>query len=243
MKRPLVIAHRGLVPGATENSLGAILLAASAGADLIELDIRLSLDRQPVVLHDAWLRRVTRYGHGWVGFVPASLLTRLRLATENGEFERVPRLRQVLATPLRGVQLGLHLKDRRALQPVIRLVRQYGAPSRTWLWLEHAGDVHLATRSLPELRCTLLRPGAQSDEARERYFIEAQFAGASAVSIPWGAVTAEVVRLAHQHNLLVFSRERADYPFAAPIEAGLDGIITGDPAVARERLTTMNLAT
>lgn len=241
MARPLIIAHRALVPGGTENTVGGIILATAAGADLIELDIRLSLDHQPVVLHDAFLHRTARMGRGWVGLVPTPVVTRLRLRTVDGEIERVPRLRQVLQRRPLGPRLALHLKDRRALKPVLGLVERDGTPSRTWLWLEHPDDVHLATRALPEVRCTLLRPGAQTDDARERYFIEAQFAGASAVSVPWGAVDERLVTLARQHNLLVFAREIATHPFAPAIAAGLDGIITSDPAAARARLAAIVL--
>lgn len=239
MHRPLIIAHRGLVPGGRENSLSGALLAASAGADLIELDIRLSLDRKPVVMHDASLRRTTHRGRGWVAFMPAPALARLRLTSDDGMVEQVPLLHSVLRSHLVDLALALHLKDRRALTPVLRLIRDEGMPARTWLWLERAEDVHLATRALPEIRCTLLRPEAQSDETRERYFIEAQFAGASAVSIPWGMVRPDVVRHAHQHSLKVFSLERPDLPFAPAIRAGLDGVITSDPAGIRERLRAL----
>lgn len=241
MTRPLIIAHRGLTPGATENSLSATAMAANAGVDLIELDVRLSLDRQPVVMHDASLGRTTRRGRGWVGLIPSPLLRRTRLQTESGEAERVPFLRIVLANQPPGLELALHLKDRRALRPVLRLIQRDGDPARTWLWLDRPQDVHTATRMLPEVRCTLLRPAAQSDKARERYFIAAQFAGASAVSVPWGAVTPDVARLAHRHSLKVFARERPDLPFEPPVLNGLDGIITTDPAAARTRLAALGL--
>lgn len=239
MNRPLIIAHRGLVPGGSENSLSGARLAASAGADLIELDIRLSLDRKPVVMHDASLRRTTRRGRGWVALLPSQALGRLRLATGDGAIERVPLLRTLLRSGPAELALALHLKDRRALLPVLRLIEDVGIPARTWLWLDRTEDVHLATRTLPEVRCTLLRPEAGTDDARERYFIEAQVAGASAVSIPWGAVTRDVVHLARQHSLKVFSLEREDLPFAPAIRAGLDGVITNDPAGVRERLDAM----
>ncbi len=225
-----------------ENSLSGALLAANAGADLIELDIRLSLDRKPVVMHDASLHRTTRRGRGWVALLPSQALAQLRLTTDDGVIEQVPLLRAVLRSRLVDLALALHLKDRRALTPVLRLIQDEGMPARTWLWLERAEDVRLATRTLPETRCTLLRPEAQSDEARERYFIEAQFAGASGISIPWAAARPDVVRLAHQHSLKVFSLERADLPLAPAIRAGLDGVITSDPAGVRERLQAMSAA-
>ena len=58
-ERPLVIAHRGASAIAPENTLRAFKLAALLGADGIELDVHLSADCQPVVIHDGRLNRTT----------------------------------------------------------------------------------------------------------------------------------------------------------------------------------------
>ncbi len=56
-KRRLIIAHRGASGEAPENTMAAFDLAFKQGADGIELDVRLSRDRIPVVIHDANLTR------------------------------------------------------------------------------------------------------------------------------------------------------------------------------------------
>jgi len=56
---PLVIAHRGASAEAPENTFPAFDLALRQRADGIELDVRLSLDGVPVVIHDATLDRTT----------------------------------------------------------------------------------------------------------------------------------------------------------------------------------------
>jgi glycerophosphoryl diester phosphodiesterase len=55
--QPLVIGHRGASAVAPENTLAAFARALDDGADGIELDVRLSGDRVPVVIHDHTLRR------------------------------------------------------------------------------------------------------------------------------------------------------------------------------------------
>ncbi|MGH7561432.1 MAG: glycerophosphodiester phosphodiesterase [Gemmatimonadales bacterium] len=57
-QRP-VIGHRGASGEAPENTLEALELAVSQGADALELDVRLSADGVPVVIHDAALERTT----------------------------------------------------------------------------------------------------------------------------------------------------------------------------------------
>ena len=57
--RPLVIAHRGASGLAPENTLAAFRLALALGADGVELDVQLSADGEPVVIHDARVNRTT----------------------------------------------------------------------------------------------------------------------------------------------------------------------------------------
>ena len=62
---PLIIAHRGDVSKAPENTIPAFLSAHGRGADGIELDVRLTRDGQLVVYHDRSLRRIG--GVSWAG--------------------------------------------------------------------------------------------------------------------------------------------------------------------------------
>ncbi|MEY9979581.1 glycerophosphoryl diester phosphodiesterase membrane domain-containing protein [Lysinibacillus sp. RC79] len=54
-----IIAHRGYTKGNVENTISGLVSAASAGADLIEIDIQQTEDGQFVVFHDQTLRRLT----------------------------------------------------------------------------------------------------------------------------------------------------------------------------------------
>lgn len=57
--RPVVFAHRGGAALAPENTIAAFDCGLRAGADGIELDVHLSADGIPVVLHDDTLDRTT----------------------------------------------------------------------------------------------------------------------------------------------------------------------------------------
>ena len=71
---PLVIAHRGDVSTAPENTLPAFENALTAGADGVELDVRLTQDLQLVVFHD---RRLDRTSNG-TGRVDATTFSQVR---------------------------------------------------------------------------------------------------------------------------------------------------------------------
>ncbi len=94
----LVIAHRGSSAQAPENTMAAFRLAAEAGADMIELDVRLTADGALAVIHDRRLQRTTN-GRGPVRRQTAPRLT----AFDAGSWfsrrfagERIPLLAEVL---------------------------------------------------------------------------------------------------------------------------------------------------
>lgn len=58
-ERPLILGHRGAPFDAPENTIASFAAAMAAGADGVELDVQLSADGIPVVIHDDTLRRTT----------------------------------------------------------------------------------------------------------------------------------------------------------------------------------------
>ncbi|MDD4616668.1 MAG: glycerophosphodiester phosphodiesterase family protein [Alphaproteobacteria bacterium] len=60
---PPVIAHRGAPFSAPENTLESFIAAKKAGATWIEVDVKLTSDGVPVLMHDETLDRTTS-GHG-----------------------------------------------------------------------------------------------------------------------------------------------------------------------------------
>lgn len=58
MAGPLVTAHRGDVERYRENTLAAVRSAIEAGADVVEIDVRVTQDGYVVLLHDATLERL-----------------------------------------------------------------------------------------------------------------------------------------------------------------------------------------
>ena len=59
MSKTKIFAHRGASGYAPENTLEAFALAITQGADGIELDVQLTKDGIPVVIHDETIDRVT----------------------------------------------------------------------------------------------------------------------------------------------------------------------------------------
>lgn len=59
IRRPLTIGHRGLPSLAPENTIESALLAYEKGADILEMDVHLTLNLEIVVIHDTTTNRTT----------------------------------------------------------------------------------------------------------------------------------------------------------------------------------------
>jgi glycerophosphoryl diester phosphodiesterase len=105
-----VVAHRGVADGVPENTIGAFQRALELGADAVELDVRLSKDRVPVVFHNFYLDEATKASGPVFEYESAQLLAlELRGAREDlGDRCRIPTLREVLETF--GGRLGLEIE-------------------------------------------------------------------------------------------------------------------------------------
>lgn len=72
----IVIAHRGISAFYPENTMISFRRAIETSAECVELDVHLSADGIPVVIHDEDLSRTTT-AKGKVGMYPASVLQRM----------------------------------------------------------------------------------------------------------------------------------------------------------------------
>lgn len=80
----LVVAHRGLSSSVPENTLLAAHEALAIGADVVEIDVRLSKDGHLVVIHDSDVRRTTN-GVGQVSSFTLAELKALDAGAYMGE--------------------------------------------------------------------------------------------------------------------------------------------------------------
>ena len=114
-----IIAHRGASADAPENTLAAFTLALQQGAQAIELDVHLSADHVPVVIHDERLERTTN-GKGLVASFNAVELGKL----DAGDGESVPTLRQVLKAFTNQAVFYIELKTRESMVRVVEVIRE-----------------------------------------------------------------------------------------------------------------------
>ncbi len=110
MKQPELVAHRGLIDPAPENTIAAFLAAVDAGADAIELDVRLTADRVPVVYHYYYLW-VNTNAQGAIFTHTLKDLQQVRVRHESSDYlEPIPTLESVLAQFTGKIGLEIELK-------------------------------------------------------------------------------------------------------------------------------------
>ncbi|MEU9253337.1 glycerophosphodiester phosphodiesterase [Streptomyces sp. NPDC048270] len=124
MRTLTAVGHRGDPYRVRENTLPSIRSAFARGADAVEIDVRLTRDGVPVLLHDETLERL--WGHDVR--LDAVTAPQLRELTGGG----VPTLREaVLAAGAGRLMLDLPGASYEAVRTVVGQVRECGARERT----------------------------------------------------------------------------------------------------------------
>jgi glycerophosphoryl diester phosphodiesterase len=139
LTNPVAIAHRGGSRLRPENTLLAFDHALAGGVDALECDVHLSLDGEPVVIHDATLDRTTDAA-GPVTALTAAALARVdaghRFGADQGFPYRgrgvyVPRLAEVLErSQVVPVIVELKGEDPRLADRAIDVILECGAADR-----------------------------------------------------------------------------------------------------------------
>ncbi|MFE7551754.1 glycerophosphodiester phosphodiesterase [Streptomyces gardneri] len=125
MRPVTAVGHRGDPYRVRENTLPSIASAIERGADAVEVDVRLTKDGVPVLLHDDTLKRL--WGHDR----PLSALSyeQLRELTYDG----VPTLREALLTAgEHRLMLDLPGGNEDSVRRIVGTVRECGAGERVY---------------------------------------------------------------------------------------------------------------
>ncbi len=235
--RPLVIAHRGSSGEMPENTMAAFRGAADTGADMIELDVRLTLDGEFVVFHDRRLGRTAR------GRVPVRTLTLREIQSlDAGSWfgrafrgERVPSLRDVMRWLPSGLGLNVEVKtdgdSRRGAvleDQLLRLIRESGKKKSI---LVSSFD-HRFLRRLRQLDSSVMTGALTMPfrDARWRASAIAHRAGASVYICSRAQLRRRFVRDAHQTGIAVACYDVNTLQHYARVwKAEIDAVITNYP--------------
>lgn len=243
--RPLVFAHRGGAKLAPENTQVAFESGLAHGADGLELDVHLSADGLPVVIHDATLDRTTDRT-GPVGRLTADELARV---DAGHRFERdgawpfrgqgigVPTLESVLRR-WASTRVIVEIKgaEQELAREVSRIVRATAAVDRVCVGSFHRVSMEVVRAEAPEVVTSASQPEVL--QVLHRSWVRWPFAGRrrySAMQVPRSAGRLRVVSPAfinHVHRggqvLQVWVVDAAD-DTTRLLDWGVDGVISDRP--------------
>jgi len=247
LPRPTVFAHRGASAYAPENTLAAFELALRQGADAIELDAKLTADRQVIVMHDATVDRTTE-GKGRVRDLPLAEIRKLDAGSHFDvafKGEPVPTLDEVFKAVGQLTYINVELTNYSSpfddlAERVAALVRRHKLQTRVlfssfnWIVLARV------RRQLPEAPIGLLalpgRGGMLARSAVGRLF------GYQALHPERSDVTPMLVKQAHRRGERVNAYTvNAEDDMRRLFGLGVDGIFTDDPVLAQQVLSSTKM--
>jgi glycerophosphoryl diester phosphodiesterase/predicted MFS family arabinose efflux permease len=197
---PPIQCHRGYEQGGVqENTLEAFCAAAKAGAEMIELDVRLAKDGVAVVVHDPDIQRIARR-EGMISLISAAELKRLA---------KIPTLAEVLSsTECGSLKVNIELKSNSArangLEPAVaRAVREAGAEKRVIFSSFNPLALRRISRELPRVPRALLASEDLTDPANKIYLRKTWLACVARphmLNLDWRYYTpAKAAELAERH--------------------------------------------
>ncbi|MDI9256492.1 glycerophosphodiester phosphodiesterase [Flavobacterium sedimenticola] len=211
----LKIGHRGAKGHAPENSLVSFQKAIELGVDMIELDVRLSLDKVPIVIHDETIDRTTSK----TGLVTDYSAKELRQVD-------IPTLLDVFTLVNNRCEINVELKTFSATQPVLDLITQSTFDKSKILISSFDWN------ALQEIRFhdETLKIGVLTETDLDLALAYAKFIKAYSIHPYFHLLTAENAAKIKEKGFKIFPwtvNEPEDITFV--ISLGVDGIITDFP--------------
>ena len=225
-----VIAHRGDSAHAPENTLRAFEAALKAGADAIEIDVRVTKDGVAVLIHDASVFRTT-LKEANVADLTLEDIRALDAGSFKGEkFKnaKIPTLDEALGKFLAKVPFNVELKAFGAVLPTILALQKYadqGAFERALL-TSFKREL-LVSALMLDSRCKVCQLLEHPNTATVS---EVKHLGAAAISPHCEDLTKDMLDEAHKLNLAVLAWGAKNLDAAkAVIDLGADGATYDDP--------------
>ena len=233
-RRPLRIGHRGASGYCPENTMASFKKAAELGADLIELDIRLTRDGRLAVHHDPDIKRTTN-GKGLIKDFSSSELRQFDAGSwfsKRYAEERIPFIEEAFSMlPETGLLIEIKPSSpfgEIEVQLACLLQELPSIPPNLFVQSFDASSVRLFHELMPEVPAgVLLKPLSKrlSERTVQEYAEYAAF-----LNIKRTMAHSRNIRLIHNHGLKVFTWTVNSRKQMETLKSlGVDGITTDFP--------------
>lgn len=220
----LIIGHRGcnLEP---ENTLRALAKGMEC-ADFVEVDVRMSKDGVPMIMHDRTLERTTN-GKGMVKDFTLEQLKEL----DAGKGEKIPTLREVLDL-VRDRGLLVEIKEAGSEEKICDTIKESGVRNLILVSF-NPGSLRNAKEMLPDIKTGIIYSRVVENPLRLALGIKAN------ILLPkYELASRELVERSHRRNLMVFPWTlNTDHEIRNAVDIEVDGFATDNPCFAKQLLS------
>ncbi len=237
---PLVIAHAGGEGLGPENTVAAMERSLAAGADALDVDLRMTVDGVIVARHDRDVATTTD-GSGNVDSLTWAQIQQLDAAARwDGapvdDAVRVPSLEQVLQRfPDERISLELKQVEPSMAEPLCDLLRRTNSSDRVYLSSNEDAAVYAAGEACPEVLITTTY--RDLDDMRAAEAAGTDWCAASPIGQPpyrEGRFDRERVEQSHDRGMALYTWVVDDPDVLRELaDAGVDGVYTRRPDIAR----------
>jgi glycerophosphoryl diester phosphodiesterase len=240
---PVIVAHRGASSTYPENTLSAFAGAVHAGADMIELDVRCTLDNALVVRHDSHVPLASG-GSANVHEMTLDDIRRNDAEAERDERTRIPTLDEVLPELTGRIGLDIEIKNlpgdpgydggrEQSVGQVVRLLDDLRFDGPVLITSFNRASIGRARELAPRLATGFLAPKDADRPSTLRAAVEHghRFVLPQADSVEAGGKA--FTRECHEAGVLVGTWTVDDPGRIARLYAmGVDAVATNDPGAA-----------
>lgn len=234
------IAHRGASAYEPENTLRAFDRAIEMDATMLELDVHLSQDGCPVVIHDADLSRSA----DGAGRIVDMTLDQIK-GFDVGQGERVPTLSEVIELVRGRAELYIELKGQRTPEAVVKTLQATGFADQVIVGSFYPWLPQRVKFLAPTIRTSVLirRDDRQKDFVEWTLAVEANYVhlcwekplrayDEAASPTPHKLLTPELISGIRQRGLgVVLWHEERPAELRELVKFDVDGICTNTPDV------------
>ena len=247
---PLIVAHRGFSANYPENTMTAFKAGVDAGAQMVELDVHMTRDRELVVIHDDTVNRTTN----GKGPVDEYTLPKLKNLDAGHWFhprfagEQIPTLKEVLRQLSHRVLINIEIKSEYGQNPLV-----LGAIEEGVLDLLKREDVFAAVL-ISSFDPWIIENIKRTNDSLAVAFISKTTEGEKTVNFCRGlnvfsfhphflSVDKELVKRMHAAGIQVFPYNvNSELEFQRLIDTGADGLITAEPLLFKNWYSRLTAA-
>ncbi len=236
MPRPVIVGHRGAAAVAPENTLSSFQAAEAAGAEGVELDVRLTLDGVVVCFHDDRLDRLTP-ARGPLAERTWAELAEFRVlpGAFHGAFPdaRIPTLGEVYTALAAGTRVVVEMKavpadEELLVERTLAIIESAGALARTRIISFEQDLLRRVRRRNSSVALGVLAGRGDFPTLYPR----AQEVGAAVLHVHHSLLDAPFLTEAHDRGFFVNAWTVNTVEAARRLSAlGADEITTDDPAL------------